>query len=47
MTAYAATGQRGRALRDFQAFAALLRRELDAEPDDDTVALAERIRQGW
>ncbi len=46
MTAYAASGARGRALRHYAGFVASLQRELDAEPDAETVALAERLRAG-
>ena len=39
-------GERGEALRVYDRLAAVLRAELDAEPDDDTVAVLERIRSG-
>ena len=46
MAAYAAGGARARALRHYEDFVALLRRELDAAPEEETVALAERLRRG-
>src|SRR5213076_1637304 len=44
--ALALTGDRGQALAAFTAFAARLKRDLGAEPDAETRALADRIRQG-
>lgn len=46
MRAWAALGERNRALRHYQDFAGWLAREMDAEPDPDTRALAEQLRQG-
>ncbi|HEX6373102.1 MAG TPA: bacterial transcriptional activator domain-containing protein [Longimicrobium sp.] len=44
MRVWAALGERNRALRHYQDFAAWLDREMDAEPDPDTRALADRLR---
>ncbi len=38
-------GQRGRALRDYERCVALLRREIDAEPEHETTELFEAIRR--
>jgi DNA-binding SARP family transcriptional activator len=46
LRALALAGDRGQALAAFTAFATRLQRDLGAEPDADTRALAERIRQG-
>src|SRR2546423_7229149 len=46
LRALALTGDRGQALAAFTAFAARLQRDLGAEPDAETRALADRIRQG-
>jgi predicted ATPase/DNA-binding SARP family transcriptional activator len=46
MKAYAATGERSQALRAYRRFADRMREELDAEPDDDTTALFEKLQQG-
>ena len=46
LRALALAGDRGQALAAFTAFAARLKRDLDAEPDAETRALADRIRQG-
>jgi len=46
MRALALAGDRGQALKVFTAFADRLRRDLSAEPDAETRALADRIRQG-
>ncbi len=45
MAAWGRTGQRSRALRHFEELTALLRKELDAEPERETVALAEELRE--
>jgi hypothetical protein len=37
---------RGRALRHYERLVALLRDELDAEPEPETVALFDRLKQG-
>lgn len=42
----AASGRRGEALRQFEACASILRRELDVAPDPDTLALLRQIRGG-
>ncbi|HZG42903.1 MAG TPA: bacterial transcriptional activator domain-containing protein, partial [Longimicrobium sp.] len=44
MRALAQSGRRDRALRHFDHLAALLRRELDADPDPETAGLAREIR---
>jgi predicted ATPase/DNA-binding SARP family transcriptional activator len=44
MRALAQSGRRDRALRHFEQLAALLRRELDADPDPETAGLAREIR---
>ncbi len=46
MTAYAATGDRSAALRQYQQCAQLLREELDTDPLPETIQLYEDIRQG-
>jgi len=46
MRALALAGDRGQALGVFTAFAARIQRDLGAEPDVETRALADRIRQG-
>ena len=46
LRALALTGDRGQALAAFTAFAGRLKRDLGAEPDAETRALADRIRQG-
>ena len=46
MTAWHRTGNRAGALRHYERVADLLRSELDAEPEPETVALYERIRAG-
>jgi DNA-binding SARP family transcriptional activator len=45
MRAYVRAGRRSDALQQYQSFAALLRRELDAAPDPETTALYGQIRQ--
>jgi predicted ATPase/DNA-binding SARP family transcriptional activator len=45
MLAWAAAGDRVRALRHYDRLVALLRDELDAEPEPETVRVAEAIRQ--
>jgi predicted ATPase/DNA-binding SARP family transcriptional activator len=45
MLCYARTAQRDRALRQYERLVELLREELDAEPEHQSVALAERIRR--
>ncbi|HEX8694988.1 MAG TPA: BTAD domain-containing putative transcriptional regulator [Longimicrobium sp.] len=44
MRALAARGERNRALRYYEEFAAWLKKEVGADPDPDTRALAERLR---
>lgn len=44
MRALAAAGERNRALRHYQDLVASLARDMDAEPDPETHALAERLR---
>jgi DNA-binding SARP family transcriptional activator len=46
MGAWARTGQRGRALRHYEELRAMLREELDAAPEEATVALAAELRGG-
>jgi DNA-binding SARP family transcriptional activator len=46
MATYAATGEPARALAHYDALAALLARELNAQPARDTRALADAIRRG-
>src|SRR5205823_5594438 len=46
LRALALAGDRGQALKAFAAFAERLQRDLGAEPDAETRALADRIRQG-
>jgi len=46
LRAVALAGDRGQALKAFTAFAERLHRDLGAEPDSETRALADRIRQG-
>jgi DNA-binding SARP family transcriptional activator len=46
MLCLARSGERGRALRHYERLVALLRDELDAEPEPDTVALFDRLKQG-
>ncbi|HEX8693340.1 MAG TPA: BTAD domain-containing putative transcriptional regulator [Longimicrobium sp.] len=46
MLCLARAGQRDRALRVYERLRALLRQELDAEPEAETAALAEEIRHG-
>jgi DNA-binding SARP family transcriptional activator len=46
MLALARSGARTEALRHYDRVAALLRADLDAEPEPETVALHERIRRG-
>jgi predicted ATPase/DNA-binding SARP family transcriptional activator len=46
MDALAESGERSQALRVYQRFAERLRRELDAEPDDETVRLLETLQGG-
>ena len=45
MLCYARTAQRDRALRQFERLVEVLRDELDAEPEHQSVTLAERIRR--
>jgi predicted ATPase/DNA-binding SARP family transcriptional activator len=45
MRAWAAAGDRARALRHYDRLVALLRDELDADPEPETVRVAESIRQ--
>ncbi|HUQ80291.1 MAG TPA: BTAD domain-containing putative transcriptional regulator, partial [Gemmatimonadaceae bacterium] len=46
MAALARVGHRGEALRHYDRLAAILRRELDAEPDDQTTQLYDKLRIG-
>lgn len=46
MTAHARRGARSHALRLYQELTALVERELDTEPDDDTTDLYQRIQAG-
>lgn len=46
MAAWVRLGQRSRALRHFEDLCALLHAELNAVPEAETVALAERLQQG-
>lgn len=46
MRAYAAAGEPARAIRHYEDFAVLLRRELGTIPSRETTALAERLRAG-
>lgn len=46
MRCYAKVGERAQALRLYQRFAERLRKELDAEPDEETQELLEEIRGG-
>jgi DNA-binding SARP family transcriptional activator len=46
MLAWARAGERARALRHFEQLVLLLREQLDAEPEPDSVRLQERIRAG-
>src|SRR5262245_9179415 len=46
MQLYVETGRRSAALRQYQVYAATLRRELRAEPERETVALYEEIMRG-
>jgi DNA-binding SARP family transcriptional activator len=46
MATYAATGEPARALAHYDALAALLAREVGAQPARDTRALADAIRRG-
>jgi hypothetical protein len=45
MLCYARTAQRDRALRQYERLVEVLREELEAEPEQQSVALAERIRR--
>ena len=44
MRALAQAGERSQALRSYQRFAERLRKELDADPEDETAALVEELR---
>ncbi len=46
MTAYAAAGRRTDAIRQYNACVEMLRRDLDASPEAETVTLVQRIRDG-
>ena len=46
MTAYAAAGRRTDAIRQYNACVEMLRRDLDASAEAETVALVQRIREG-
>jgi DNA-binding SARP family transcriptional activator len=45
MLCLARTGERGRAVKHYERLVVLLREELDAEPEAETIALVERLRQ--
>jgi DNA-binding SARP family transcriptional activator len=45
MLCLARAGDRGRALRHYESLVVLLREELDAEPEEETAALFERLKQ--
>jgi DNA-binding SARP family transcriptional activator len=45
MRCHAALGERAQALRAYRRFAERLREELEAEPEDETMRLAERLQQ--
>ena len=44
MECHVRLGERAQAMRDYQRFAERLAKELDAEPDDETMELFERIK---
>jgi len=44
MRCYAKVGERGQALKLYQRFVERLRKELDAEPEDETTELFDEIR---
>jgi predicted ATPase/DNA-binding SARP family transcriptional activator len=46
MRCYAKAGERAQALRLYQRFSERLRKELDAEPDEETVEIYEEIKKG-
>ena len=46
MKAHGAMGERSQALRAYRRFVDRLREELDAEPDEETTALFEKLQQG-
>jgi predicted ATPase/DNA-binding SARP family transcriptional activator len=46
MRSYARLGERSQAMRAYQCFAERLRREMDAEPDEETASLFERLQRG-
>jgi LuxR family maltose regulon positive regulatory protein len=46
MECHAKLGERAQAMRVYQRFADRLAKELDAEPDDETTEIFERIRSG-
>ena len=46
MKAHAAVGERSQALRAYRRFANRMREELDAEPDDETTELFEKLQSG-
>ena len=46
MRCYAKAGERAQALRLYQRFSEKLRKELDAEPEEETQELIEEIRGG-
>jgi DNA-binding SARP family transcriptional activator len=46
MRALANAGERSQALRVYQRFAERLREELDAEPDDETLELLQKLQEG-
>jgi DNA-binding SARP family transcriptional activator len=46
MRSLAQAGERSQALRVYRRFAERMREELDAEPDDETTQLAERLQHG-
>ena len=46
MQCYAKAGERSQALRLYQRFSERIRKELDAEPEDETQELHERLKSG-
>ena len=46
MRSYAAVGERAQALRIYARYVERLRKELDCEPGDEAIELAEELQQG-
>ncbi len=46
MECHSKLGERAQAMRVYQRFAERLNKELDAEPDEETTKIFERIRSG-